>query len=431
MDYQHITQQSIIDTKRHHTPPPTQAKLKEALQIERTAPGSVAEKAGLQVGDIFINITTDHDAGLIPSTVDLAATSIHSTQCNYQFYRPSSSELLEVRTNGCPLGIKFMPTPDSLIDMATYIQMTHEDLIAIWRTKNWPLLNQASEMLLDWKAHRNFGGKCIGFIGKYPNKFNQMLGYAGKGIALYETGDAEAALSYLLHFNEHFSDYFPGELNAIIHYYFARYHLLIDDRERAIAEMGYAIQLEDRYDTLQALYEQLHGHRFVHQSKWQDKHLGLEYTLDILHKTSLAGTQASLSPALNQCSREQIFVLCLMPTIRTCGYYMTCLHEYLAHFKYFTSAIAGMHVIFDTLDHHPQSASQLDEEAKLKQRMPSAFEVLYDDDREVMSRLKPEGYPYFIFINKQQEVVYEGTPTNSYDWCNMLQKINQSTRQAA
>ena len=178
---------------------PRGAECKTVLEV---APLCPASQLGVKKGDLLMSVNMTKAVEY--QTDGLFEAGAHE----WEFYLRDSRELLQVKTNGLPMGMVLGPTAASA--QAGY-KMDADDLMALWELGEYQAVHDRA---------RSVVGKTTGlFGGRKGNR--ECAEYPVLGAALIELGNAEEGFEILQDFLEHYAQGWTRNYAGIALYYFA------------------------------------------------------------------------------------------------------------------------------------------------------------------------------------------------------------------
>lgn len=384
-------------------------KLHKAKVVKRISGNSPAAVIGIKEGDFLLDVN-----GVRAIDRDLWEWSSQSDHHKYT-YCLSDNKILQVDTNGIPLGVELAKTTEAVIKQYDNADGEPEDLADLWEREE----DQTIIYLVDnWKR------KGILWFEKYVPDFLSRIFLLHDievlfvAVALYEKGLYEEALNYLLRYVDEYLNRWTTQYHGIAFYYLAKNFQRTGDEENAreFFEKAYGYSRIDRIKKeCLAL-----GGEVEEEYLWKGKKFPLDYSLPLLDDRNKS---LSLIDCLQQMENHQLFIVCSLGMYRSNGPYDEFMKRFLVLQQYFGDVFAGLHVI--TSGDENQHWTENEDEAK---RRGLNFSILFDHDDNLTVKTLSTGSPdIFLLDNKKIIIEHQKLNTEVDVWDLYMSRLSMET----
>ena len=363
----------IIDLDRTSArPEPRLAACRTVLEV---APLCPASQAGVKRGDLVVSVD------MAPAVIYNLEAPFRSGTSEWEVYLRESQQIVRIKTNGAPIGMRLGPTAASV--QAGY-KMDAEDLLSLWEMGEYrAVLDRA----------RSVVGKTTGGLFGARKGNRDCPEYALLGACLIEVGESDEGFEILHDYLESYADRWTRNYSGLALYYYALANL---ESDRAKAR-EIAIDAYDMYKCGPTvdLVERLTGERpSLRPQRWTGQRFPVAYELAVEH----SARPSSLQVAMDTMNDQQLLLVCSMGGHRANGPYSSFMNQYVRY----VSTLDG---IFYNL--HVATSSRLESNdawfvgEKRASELGIRFEILYDEQNTVSTALGVGYCPYVVAIDNQ------------------------------
>lgn len=379
--------------------------LSRAVYIEKVAPGSPAESLGLQVGDVLLAIN-GHSALI----VDIGEVLFANKAVDYRFFASNSSEIIQVKTQNIPLGIRTAPSSEGIVGQ--YLKkglFATEGLFTLWERGEHEKLRIAAQAC----NKPSFVGKLFGKKADFPPAELMV------GIADIEAGNIEAGFTAIDKFAQVMYDW-TTDFHGLVHYYRGLNALRFNDIPRATELVNQALETSLESERVIATAEQL-DIQVIDNESLVGRTLNLDYDLTYLRGGK---GRVSLPSLLSNLQEGQILPLCLMPYYRGNGPYNAGLQAYVNIYEHVKNLIHPLVVLTDNAQRRKDRAYYFEnEDAAFKRKIP--LMILHEASASFGEDLGLRGAPSFHALNKFGQVVWSGSLDDGCAYWDMIAQAKE------
>ena len=407
--------QHYVDAHISHlsrTAQTTTPNLVTALWIRSVAENCPAQQIGLSKGDYLISV-----GGQPAVSVNLKTYPLAGNKCKYVYFLKQSNELLELESDGLPLGETFAKTPESILQTYRGLSRDPNDLVTLWdQTQDDALMALAQKM-----DKRN-----ALWLDKYlPHQLShafviretEILFY---GVACIESGRYEQGLHYIQRYLNEYRYNWTTNFAGIALFYWGEALIKSGSREDGID------CLKEAYDAhpvnrikrrLTVLGEMTLNNN--EQNAQRHQQFPLYYQFPLLKNPAKTG---DLSAYLASMKTGQFLIVCSLGPYRSNGPYDDFMQRFIQLSRFFGDVFIGLNVITGG-ERNPNWLEH--EERALSLGMNVA--LLSDPDCSLMAALSSRGSPDILVLDSSGAVVLESSLESDDDvWRLILQAKNQS-----
>ncbi|MGE3808341.1 MAG: PDZ domain-containing protein, partial [Gemmataceae bacterium] len=284
------------------------------LRVDQLAKGGPAGQAGVQAGDLVVEID---GVPAFECPLSLQATTRPPTR--HDFFSRSRQELLKLETTGIDLGAVFKPTAASILgryNPAAGFTGDPEDLLELWQAGDWTALEELS---LATVGVEKAGGLLGIFKSARPRRDVNHPALLLLGAARYELGRHEEGIDLILDYHERFAPDWTMEYDAVAIHYMAEAVLAKDQRQQAVDLFQEAYSMGPYLSRIADRVEAIGEPRPQVVSKWVGQPFPVQYELAALDEPN--APRYKFADAAQALGDGQFLIVCLLASFRGNGPY--------------------------------------------------------------------------------------------------------------
>jgi len=375
--------------------------------IEKVAPGSPAEKLFLKPGYVLLSVN-----GHAAATIEINDILITESKVFYTFYCPMDSMIIEVKTDALPLGIRVISSSSSIVEKYHKLgNYSADGFVALWEREDYEGLKAAIEAASKDPLAIKLFKKITGRNGGGP--VSELI----QCIYDIEAGRGARSFAILESLAKTYSQKYPANLKALIHYYQGIRAHMANDWTVFEEQISQAYKYQNESGRINKISElaniQSEGCTSMF-GRVMPAHYGFTY---------LEGGNGDvmLQDLLDDLDAGDIMPICFMPSCRINAAYDEALKVYQSIYQHVDDYIAPLVVITDVQRKDKALTKQFTHERQVIEAGVPLI-VLHEKMAHFAADLEIKSAPIFWAVNKAGSVIWDSGLEDAYKYWDLRSK---------